>query len=527
MSSSNSLSRAEIEGFLNAYNNAVSNINRLEADAPQFNEYDGVSFGLRQNGGLWIDDHGKMALLDTAPEWDLWAHPGFSREGFQRSPLSPEQVKGGKRGPDVVKVRTIDGHEFTPLPIDILPEGDATPVPAKVWDETGQLIYDEATGFDLRKSSSTSELQPLPVEQKKSPFKVVAAADFSIDDLPDPLVEGAIIKNTVHVFYGATQAGKTFVTIDLALCLATGRSWFDREIDEPVAVLWVSAEDAPGVRLRVIAWCKYHGVDRARVPFLTIEGNVFNLRNATTQDEIVKAGEDLLTNSGLKHIAVVIDTLARSTPGADEKSGKDMSEVTDAFDRLRFRLPATLIVIDHTGKDESKGIRGHSSKMQGLDSYALVKQTAGKHFVDFGSGVGKVKNYGRPAKIGFSLHTIELAEDRKGRPITSCVVVPRSISAAELGPVALDARAKEFRDALARLVSEEGTLLPNALGEGTYVTEERWREACYASLPGKANSKRKLYTRTRNGLYEVGAVLHHDHGDGNIVWLPALEGEEK
>lgn len=363
-------------------------------------------------------------------------------------------------------------------------------------------------------------------DEKPSPFQVLSVADFSVADLPDWLVTGAVVQNSVHCFWGHSGSGKTFITMDMAMCIATGRPWFGRDT-ERAAVLWVAAEDPHGVHLRALAWCDRHGANRRTLPFRTIEGNVFNLRKDTTRDAIVSAALELLAESGLKHVLIVVDTLARATPGADENSSKDVGEVTAAFDRLRVNLPATLCIIHHSGKDESRGMRGSSALPAGLDSHVCIKKAAAGSLLDWTPGWGKVKNGPMPGRMGFDLEVVTLGNDRKGEPVTSCIVQPRDMRPVELGPVDLSATAARYRDVLATLCRDEGEPLPWSLtgSEGVRgVPDKRWRAAVVEGMAEtKASTKRSAWKRTRQVLLELGAVQTCDHGGQEYVFIPPGE----
>ena len=58
---------------------------------------------------------------------------------------------------------------------------------------------------------------------------------------PEPLVEGWIDKVTLNVIYGKPKLGKTFVCLDLAMCVATGAYWHGVAV-EKTNVLYIAAE---------------------------------------------------------------------------------------------------------------------------------------------------------------------------------------------------------------------------------------------------------------------------------------------
>lgn len=74
------------------YNGTVRAINAAEIERPQSSACGGVAFAFRP-GSLLIDgDDGVEYRLSIHPNWDMWAAPGFSREGFQRNSLEAGDV---------------------------------------------------------------------------------------------------------------------------------------------------------------------------------------------------------------------------------------------------------------------------------------------------------------------------------------------------------------------------------------------------------------------------------------------------
>jgi RecA-family ATPase len=66
----------------------------------------------------------------------------------------------------------------------------------------------------------------------------------------------------MSVIYGPSNCGKTFFVVDLALHVALGREWRGRAVDRG-AVVYLSLEGAQGIRNRLAAFRKHHGLDEA------------------------------------------------------------------------------------------------------------------------------------------------------------------------------------------------------------------------------------------------------------------------
>ena len=64
---------------------------------------------------------------------------------------------------------------------------------------------------------------------------------------------------------------------------------------------------------------------------------------------------------------IVFDTLARSMSG-DENSVQDISRVIKSIDTLRDALDCAVLLIHHSGKDTSRGMRGSNALSGAADS---------------------------------------------------------------------------------------------------------------------------------------------------------------
>jgi hypothetical protein len=184
-------------------------------------------------------------------------------------------------------------------------------------------------------------------------------------DLPEPtwLVAG-IIPAGLAVLYGAPGAYKSFVALDWALCVATGRPWHGHAV-EGGHVVYVAAEGAGGLARRVGAWAEHHGVggdDLGRIHFLAEAVNLLD-------DVQVERTKKTLATLPEPPALLVVDTAARSMVGGDENSARDLGLFIAAIDGQRV---GTRLVVHHAGKtggDErgSSALRGAADVMARVD----------------------------------------------------------------------------------------------------------------------------------------------------------------
>jgi putative DNA primase/helicase len=115
---------------------------------------------------------------------------------------------------------------------------------------------------------------------------------------------------------------------------------------------------------------------------------------------------------------IFIDTLNRAAPGLDENSSQDMGRVLAGMKRLQELTGGLVLIVHHTGKDASKGLRGHSSLFAALDGAIEVERSAtGRCW-----SAAKVKDGEDGKQIAFRLHVVDLGKDADGDPMNSCAV---------------------------------------------------------------------------------------------------------
>lgn len=234
-----------------------------------------------------------------------------------------------------------------------------------------------ATAYDVT-SDPGEYLQRLRSQLDALEQSTIAAPRYrfltldQIDLLSDEryLIDKFLPQDKLGLVYGDSGVGKTFIVLDIVLCICAGIPWHGHTVtSSPVA--YIAAEGARGLKKRIRAWRQHHQVD-GHLPLYVLPEAV-PLMDENRVEELLKAIQELPEIPGL----IVIDTLARSMLGGDEQAAKDINQVIAAADKLRQLNQAHVLIIHHSGKDASRGARGSSSLRGAIDTEIVVTQENG------------------------------------------------------------------------------------------------------------------------------------------------------
>lgn len=226
------------------------------------------------------------------------------------------------------------------------------------------------------------------------------------------LVQDIMPAQGVAAVYGPPASGKSFLAMDLAFHLACHRSaWFCTPI-RPVGVIYVALEGQGGLKKRMKAWQRHNAVDLAEG--VQVWDDPFRLDDP---NHIEALAQEAMAAFG-KGCVIVIDTLAQAMAGYDENSSAEMGSAIAGAQRLSSIIAGLVILIHHSGKDPTKGMRGHSSLLGALDaSIEVISKVGGRCWK-----VRKSKDGEAGQEYDFDLVPYTVGTDRNGQPITSCAV---------------------------------------------------------------------------------------------------------
>ncbi|WP_426110416.1 AAA family ATPase [Massilia sp. PWRC2] len=297
-------------------------------------------------------------------------------------------------------------------------ERQAEAIAAAVNGEWCELPADKPANYDANDYAlefGAAALTGLLTRTKRPPmrFNVLSGADLSQAPPLRWMVRGVLPLDGLAALYGPSGSGKSFLVLDVAAAVAAGAfDWFGRRVTQ-CPVTYCALEGEAGMGKRIAAWSMHN--NKSVPDSLRFVAQPFDILDGKDVNDLAKAVQSAGGAGGL----VILDTLNRAAPGADENSSVDMGRIIAAAKRLQGLTGGLVLLVHHTGKDATKGLRGHSSLYAALDGAIEVNKTDSRREWS----VAKSKDDETGSVHPFKLEVVSLGYDDEGDEITSCVAV--------------------------------------------------------------------------------------------------------
>jgi len=318
-----------------------------------------------------------------------------------------------------------------------------------------------------------SLMQPRDIEGEDPDFEYL---DSFAEGAPAELklVDGLLGEGGLSVIYGPPNSGKSFLALDLAFAIASGRPWFGKPtIAGPV--LYAAGEAAPGLRKRTRAIIQHKNCAGAPIGILK---TALDLPN--DWDMLAARLRRMKRDLNQAPALLVIDTVNRFYGDGDENSSKDMRAFLGSVEKVRKEFPALhVLLIHHSGKDADKGMRGSTALLGAIDT-AIQCKAEPRHLAWVEKQREGVAHYGLPFKLrevivdypdGRQLATCIVEQDTDGKPAP----VNKSTSRTVLALRNLDAFTKQSGEPVTfqSVVNTALQLREPGEKEGTYNSEKQ------------------------------------------------------
>lgn len=335
-------------------------------------------------------------------------------------------------------------------------------------------------------------------QEPYKPFKIESWQ--SVKDEPvNWLIEGVIPEKSFVALYGPPASFKSFIAMDIAECIASGRDWLGNKINGTGPVLYIAGEGHGGIGARIAAIKQHHNTpDDAQVYVVRSQ---INLRSSVDDFlALIVAIDELVKELGVDLRMIVIDTLARAFGGGNENSSDDMGAFIQATGKIQNRYRCSLMLLHHAGKDTTKGLRGHSSLLGAVDTQMEIIR-----FPETSKGVilmSKQKDGEDGQRYGFEAITVDIDRSDLGLENGSSLV----IEASEVGDMktsdtenkpekgkAIGAKQKIAEKSLIVAIKTFGSIMDTPEGRKNAITLEQWK-AEFTAMIGSDVTSNQLAT---------------------------------
>ncbi len=274
--------------------------------------------------------------------------------------------------------------------------------PATTWRRD-----DDTTGNERDERSEQSAEQ-----EARRQARFTFLSDEEVEMLPPPSwqLSTILVQNSLSVVYGEFGSAKSFLVLDWALSIATGKPWMGKTVTQGM-VAYIAGEGIGGMGKRIRAWKQQH--DWTGGPTgLWVLGSAPLLLHM----EDVVALRDALRALPEIPALVVIDTLARSMTGGDENSAQDMGLAVAAAESIRAEFGCHVLLVHHkpAGAQKTRG----STALPGAADTLIDVTKDGEHLI---ITCEKQKEAAPFERVHCKLLTVVVDEAALD---TSCVLVP-------------------------------------------------------------------------------------------------------
>lgn len=310
------------------------------------------------------------------------------------------------------------------------------------------------------------------------------------------LVKGYVTLDSLSAAFGDPGCGKSFLAIDLACHIATGRPWRGQPVKQG-KVLYIAGEGKNGLSKRFKAWFEHHDEAPRNIKICTIPIALTDPAGMASLVSEIKAMPE-------SPVLIVVDTINRNFGPGDENSTADMTRAIAGLDALRIATGAAIFGLHHSGHNDKNRGRGSSVLRASLDCEFAVE----KFDATVQVRCTKAKDFDHPPPLAWTLEKQPLPwMDSDGKPIDSAILEPSVCVNKPVNNGKFTRPQRVALDSLSTAIERHGTDGKVLVGDWKRVAIEGGITAS-ESRQGQHNA----FVRAADALVSAGLVIQ----DGNL-----------
>ena len=365
-------------------------------------------------------------------------------------------------------------------------------------------------------------------------FSFESGYDYYHDEADvDYLIPNIVQEEALHIVYGASENGKSFLVLDIAASIACNdiHSWCGKSITHGKVIYFVG-ESPRGMKRRFHCWCDERHVQPENVQ-LTFCSTTFKLDDTKDKKHSVNKLIDSIKKNVGKPALLIFDTISMFFSG-EENSNSDVNHFMGVCKTLIAELGCSVILIHHTGlnPDAKNRLRGASAFRADIDIEFQVDNSNG--VISLIQKKNKEAEKEQPLLFNLTQHTLEGRFLRDGKPVTSCTVefaeklmqYREAMQEEKKKPKLTKAQQLAF-DAFSEAAKLHGEIITDNTDTGhefIRLEDSHWRDYFYASLPqNNEEDSKKDKERKRVKFYNIKKFLTLET---HALTIQRVEGHE-
>jgi hypothetical protein len=319
------------------------------------------------------------------------------------------------------------------LAVEISPDGAEQHVPQEPRQDSPdpELLDNDP---DLLDEEELDDEDPEEAEDLK-PAPALPPMYAHGDPDPRPL-KSWLVKDLIPACGHGLLAGqwgtyKSFIALDLTTALMTAQPFLGSIVKRQCGVLFLAAEGADELRLRLNAAVREKCGNMPRAPFRWYETTPVLLQKGAVEKLVAMARQakaSLITEFGPPLGLIIIDTAAVSA-GYPQSGAESDTAVTQAvmnvMKELGEQLNCFVLGVDHYGKNVAVGVRGSSAKEASADLVlaCLGDREQSSSVTNTRLAVRKCRGGPQGREFHFTVRKVEdPTPDEDGDPISTLVI---------------------------------------------------------------------------------------------------------
>lgn len=231
-----------------------------------------------------------------------------------------------------------------------------------------ELTYSKAIGFSVKKDETERPDVPFTKEIKKSKLPIVTARQIMMRKKDRRfIVERFLLPKTINMLYSRPGAFKSYLTLDMCLCVAGGDDWLGMKTKKTNVLILDKENSDSSLRDRLIALVSGHGWKRKSNPrylnMLIRQGDLWNAEFIANLSQYVSE----------KKVGLIVFDTVRRFGDFEENSSDSINQLYLAFQSIVNGTDCAVLFLHHANKESGK-YRGSVDLLGQVDTAYRVER---------------------------------------------------------------------------------------------------------------------------------------------------------